>query len=1012
MSTKSEQNYPVAVVGMHGRFPDAIDVKEFWTNLCEGNNTIKLVPDERWDWKEIFGSSDDESEKTAINCAAFMPMVDRFDHRFFGILPREAEAMDPQQRLFMQTAYAALEDAGYAANSLAGSNTGVFVGIGNADYPGMMRREGAAFDIYRATGLALTSIANRVSFSLDIHGPSESIDTACSGSLVAIHRAIQSMQYGECDRAIVGGVNLLIGPDLFIAFDKAGMLSKTARCRTFDKDANGYVRGEGVAALVLCPLEEAQANGDYIYAVIKGSAENHGGRAHSFTAPNATAQAEVVKTAWKRAGRNYHQACLIETHGTGTPLGDPIEINGLKKVSENFKKSQPEINPIANTIALGALKSHVGHLEATAGVAGVIKAILAMKYRTIPRNLNYQTLNPHISLDQTPYYIPSSNITLDHQYLLTSGVSSFGFGGVNAHIVLESYENSLSDISDQEVNQGEINYLIKLSAKDENGLNNRIQQMIEFLELSCNDSKILLSFESLMNMMLDALDVDHSALTISASTLLIDLALSPHDWNKALHKLSDQLGREVDFKEIVDCITLGDVVDVVRKESLRQRGLNWSDKPAINARVATPEIEIQSVSIGHIAVTLLEGRENFKHRLACVVKSKIELLKLLRTCQEKQNQSNNQILKHIIKFDDPVIEKPEKILQQADIEELTNWARWWVGTKNAELSWSMLYPTQSRPSKTPLPAYPFQLDKIWYKRGALALKKEKDHERTINNNSKNLAPRENNQLKNYSEDMLVAWRECQNYSQRSIPSSVLSIAYLLDYARYKSSNKIVKLSEVIVGTPFNINEDELVFSDVTNEQGQFFQCLSSADKQRVLIQGKRLIGNRTSGSTVTFAQSSEQLRISGDEYEQELDSLKLLIGPISQWVDKCESSENSLNLTLKLDSWKEKRGTFWVPLVLCILSGIAYLSIKKDKTFKLIWTVQSIVMSIKAGQSVRNLQIVLDPKDNTCSILMLDEEKSVVLTMQNITLRDSSVVQILKKQNFSFRSDNKQVGVV
>ncbi|ODA67382.1 Polyketide synthase PksJ [Methyloligella halotolerans] len=362
--TEAARNaFPVAVVGLSGRFPGAPDIRAFWSNLCRRHDPVTKVPADRWNWRDFYGEAEEGAARSRANSGAFAPYVDRFDAAFFDILPREAQSMDPQQRLFLQASFAALEDAGLAPKSLAGRAVSVFAGIGFADYPTEMRLAGAPYDVYRGTGITPTSIANRVSFALDLRGPSETVDTACSGSLIAIHRAIQSLQLGESEIALAGGVNLLLGPELFVAFGQAGMLSPSGQCRTFDAGANGYVRGEGVGVVVLRPLQDAEAAGDFIYGVIRGSAVNHGGKAHSFTAPNVGAQSELVRTAWDKAGLDLADAVLLETHGTGTPLGDPIEVQGLKRALGSRDDTD------GKRTALGALKTQIGHLEGAAGVA-------------------------------------------------------------------------------------------------------------------------------------------------------------------------------------------------------------------------------------------------------------------------------------------------------------------------------------------------------------------------------------------------------------------------------------------------------------------------------------------------------------------------------------------------------------------------------------------------------------------------------------------------------------------
>ena len=315
---------------MSGRFPMADDVAALWRNLVEERDCIAEIPQRALGLAGDLWRSVSEANKTNIKWGGFIDGVDEFDPLFFGISPREAELMDPQQRLLMTHIWKAIEDAGYSAASLAGSRTAILVGTASSGYGRLDRAGASAIEGYSATGMVPSVGPNRMSYLLDLHGPSEPIETACSSSLVAVHRAMQALASDSCEMAIAGGVNTMLTPDGHISFSKAGMLSVDGRCKTFSKHANGYVRGEGVGMLVLKKLSAAERDGDHIYGVIRGSAENHGGRAQSLTAPNPKAQAELIKAAYSRAGIDPRTVSYIEAHGTGTELGDPIEINGLK----------------------------------------------------------------------------------------------------------------------------------------------------------------------------------------------------------------------------------------------------------------------------------------------------------------------------------------------------------------------------------------------------------------------------------------------------------------------------------------------------------------------------------------------------------------------------------------------------------------------------------------------------------------------------------------------------------
>jgi polyketide synthase PksN len=477
---------PIAIVGMSGMFPMAVDVNQFWRNLIEERDCITEIPKERWDWQEYYGDPAKEANKTNIKWGGFIDGIDEFDPLFFGISPREAESMDPQQRLLMLYAWKAIEDAGYSAQSLSGSRTAIFVGTGSSGYSWLLSRAKTAIDGYSSTGMVPSIGPNRMSYFLNINGPSEPIETACSSSLVAIHRAVNAIQDGTCEMAIVGGVNTMITPDAHISFNRAGMLCEDGHCKTFSDQANGYVRGEGVGMLFLKKLGAAERAGDHIYGVIRGSAENHGGRANSLTAPNPQAQAELLKTAYTRAGIDPRTVTYIEAHGTGTELGDPIEINGLKTAFKELYQATGEPKVSGVHCGLGSVKSNIGHLELAAGIAGVIKVILQLKHKTLIKSLHCETINPYIQLKDSPFYIVQETEkwkalqdAQGKELPRLAGVSSFGFGGTNAHVVIEEYKDQeRSPIKITAQNPA----IIVLSAKNEDRLKEYAKQLLAAIQ--------------------------------------------------------------------------------------------------------------------------------------------------------------------------------------------------------------------------------------------------------------------------------------------------------------------------------------------------------------------------------------------------------------------------------------------------------------------------------------------------------------------------------------------------
>ena len=475
----------IAVIGMSGVMPGSEDPEAFWKHLVAGDDLITEVPKDRWDWRRF--ELDSTIETDQIKWGGFMSDVDKFDCLFFGISPREAELMDPQQRLFMQTVWKTIEDAGYAPSSLSGTRTGLFVGVATSDYVELVRDRAAEIEAHASTGMSHCILANRISYLLDIHGPSEPIDTACSSSLVAIHRAVEAIRSGSCDAAIAGGVNVILAPSLTIAFGKAGMLSPDGRCKTFDARADGYVRGEGAGAVLLKPLSRAVADGDHIYAVIRGTAENHGGRAKSLTAPNPNAQAELLVDAYENAGVAPDSVTYIEAHGTGTRLGDPIEINGLKKAFKVLCEKQGKTLPSEPVCGIGSVKSNIGHLETAAGISSVIKVLLALKHRKLPASIHFREQNPYIDLVGSPFYIVSE--TREWEPLKDAaggrlprraGVSSFGYGGSNAHVVLEEYQEP-EVRGERSGGRGEPQ-LIVLSAKNEERLKAYAEKMVAYID--------------------------------------------------------------------------------------------------------------------------------------------------------------------------------------------------------------------------------------------------------------------------------------------------------------------------------------------------------------------------------------------------------------------------------------------------------------------------------------------------------------------------------------------------
>ncbi|OBI09722.1 beta-ketoacyl synthase [Mycolicibacter heraklionensis] len=451
---------PIAIVGIGCRFPGADGPDSFWRLLSGGVDATSDVPADRWD-VEAFYSPDPSVPGTAVTRrGGFLGQVDQFDFQFFGISPRESAQMDPQQRLLLEVAWEALEDAGQVPDQLAGSRTGVFVGISTNDYGFLRLGQPQLVDAYTGTGNALSIAANRLSYTFDFHGPSMSIDTACSSSLVAVDLACRSLRDGECSMALAAGVNVILSPALAINFSKARVMAPDGRCKTFDADADGYVRGEGAGVVVLKPLSRALEDNDPVYAVIRGSATNSDGRTNGLIAPSGRAQESVVVEAFRRAGLPAGAVQYIEAHGTGTAIGDAIEANALGTV---LAEGRPE----GSRCLVGSVKTNIGHLEAAAGIAGLIKVALSLQHRQIPASLNYTEPNPHIGFDRLPLEVVQTLTPWPAGSRAVAGVSSFGFGGTNAHVVLTEAPQARSSHPDDTAPRAE---LLALSARSPEAL--------------------------------------------------------------------------------------------------------------------------------------------------------------------------------------------------------------------------------------------------------------------------------------------------------------------------------------------------------------------------------------------------------------------------------------------------------------------------------------------------------------------------------------------------------------
>lgn len=684
----------VAIVGLSGRYPEADDLEQLWQNLCAGKDSISEIPAERWSHQKIYQPSD-INKPGSINSkwGGFLNDIDCFDPLFFNISPKEAQLLDPQERLFLQTAWHSLEDAGYSKQALQQRCVGVYVGVVWSEYQLFGIEEGLKGNpVY--PNASFSSIANRVSYSLNLNGPSMAVDTMCSSSLTAIHLACQSILNGECDMAIAGGVNLSLHPTKYQLLAQGRFLSSDGRCRSFGDGGDGYVPGEGVGAVVLKTLAAAKADGDQIYGVIKGSALNHGGKTNGYTVPNPNAQGNLISTALRRAGVDANSISYIEAHGTGTDLGDPIELAGMQQAFAKITDHQ--------SCAIGSIKSNIGHLEAAAGIAGLSKVLLQMKYGQLVPSLHGQTLNQKLDLAASPFYLqtrlqswsPPTVANQPHR----AAISAFGAGGSNAHMIIEAYPRATS-VSDTVRDKSAKVFL--LSARNEQQLQQQAAQLLAFVSRESSTQAPSTQAPPCAHDLVSQLLADtlHVSLDeIDGAEKLNDYLAEQAEIEQFAIALKQQLPKSpLTSKTLIEAGTLNDIVDILNKTA------GSDDRSTINLR--------------DIAYTLQVGREPLNHRLAVVASDSHSLQSTLQAYLKGQslvplvtgNVKQSPLDLDGLLAGDAGQQFVHQLMKQSGLRQL---AQLWVC--GIGVDWLELYREGAKPQRVSLPLYPFAKERYWF----------------------------------------------------------------------------------------------------------------------------------------------------------------------------------------------------------------------------------------------------------------------------------------------------------
>lgn len=695
----------IAIIGISGKYPMADNLDEFWENLKNGRDCITKIPENRWNHSLYYSEDKHELGKSYGKWGGFLNDVDKFDPLFFHMTPLEADFIDPQERLFLEETYHAIEDAGYSRTSLDNSRTGVFVGVMFGLYQMIENKEYGV----KITGRNnFASIANRVSYFFNFHGPSIALDTMCSSSLTALYLACNSIRNKEIDMAIVGGVNLSLHPNKYVQLSQGGFLSTDGRCRSFGADGDGYVPGEGVGSMLIKPLQKAIEDGDHIYSVIKGIGINAGGKTQGYTVPNPNAQYDLIKDVLNKGNINPETISYVEAHGTGTALGDPIEINAITNAYRQYTDKK-------QFCRIGSVKSNIGHTESAAGMASITKVILQMKHHQLVPSIHSDILNPYIDFEDTPFQVQHDLIPWEPS-CRTGGnetasiprraaISAFGAGGANAHLILEEYVPEYNNSKENERKQR----LFLLSAKNKTRLKQSAQALLQFLKQSEGQQEKEEESDSIVSqdMILDRIKTSvDSILKIGVNNInnwmsMCEFGFGEYEMKAIATKLQAECGYNLTTELFLTHPTLEALSHYLYNQ------IKPKQKESINQ---------ESLLLDDLEYTLQVGREHMQQRLSIIAEDKDSLMDAL-TQYINGNTDGRFVREGNIedfadKFDailhsDLIEHQREKLVEEWNVEQISE--LWIVG---GALDFSAYYETHKR-QRISLPTYPFEKMRCW-----------------------------------------------------------------------------------------------------------------------------------------------------------------------------------------------------------------------------------------------------------------------------------------------------------
>jgi 3-oxoacyl-(acyl-carrier-protein) synthase/enoyl-CoA hydratase/carnithine racemase/NADP-dependent 3-hydroxy acid dehydrogenase YdfG/acyl carrier protein len=701
----------IAIIGISGKYPMAENLEQYWENLKSGVDCITEIPTGRWDYEKDYSKEKGVKGKTYSKWGGFLSEYDKFDPLFFGITPRDAEMMDPQERLFLEVVWQTMEDAGYNTDKLKKYEVGVYAGVMYGHYQIFGAEETLAGNAM-ALSSSYASIANRVSYMLDLKGPSLAIDTMCSSSLTTIHLACESIRRGECQMAVAGGVNLTIHPTKHQYLCANNFASSDGRCKSFGEGGDGYVPGEGVGAVLIKSLQQAEADKDHIYAVIKASAINHGGRTNGYTVPNPVSQGEVIAKTLEKAHINPRAISYLEAHGTGTSLGDPIEITGLTKAFHKYTKDN-------QFCAIGSVKSNIGHTEAAAGIAGLTKILLQMKHKQLVPSIHSEKENPNINFSSTPFYVQKQctnweqpMLCIDGKWQKTpriAGISAFGAGGSNAHVILEEYP----DVEEPFMNSATGKpFLFVLSARNEERLKEYTKRMLDYLKNMRIETEGDKDFHTEVTFILcqligQLLEIEVAEVKNAGS--FAELNMDMIKLNILTEKINQRFEMDIALQEVLNNASVHSLTDYLCSNNTdKVRMAEKADSITKEKSRRTIEVNLEK-----LAFTLQTGREVKENRLAVIAASTEELQeKLTDYCRDRQANisffTTNSLIKEELSDEESTLQYSADNQQK---ENLLKLAKRWI--KGEKIDWDILY-GKNKPGTIALPTYPFEKKRYWY----------------------------------------------------------------------------------------------------------------------------------------------------------------------------------------------------------------------------------------------------------------------------------------------------------